>query len=48
VIITLTTDFGHRDGFVGAMKGVRWQVPRGTVVEAICAPSIDAGPEAAA
>jgi len=27
-IITLTTDFGTRDGYVGAMKGVLWRLAR--------------------
>jgi len=27
-IITLTTDFGTRDGYVGAMKGVLWRLSR--------------------
>lgn len=33
-IVTLTTDFGHRDGFVGAMKGVILSInPRAVLVD---------------
>ena len=34
MIITLTTDFGHRDSFVGAMKGVILSIaPRVQIVD---------------
>ncbi len=33
-IITLTTDFGQRDGYVASMKGVIWRIaPQATIVD---------------
>jgi hypothetical protein len=33
-IITLTTDFGTRDGYVGAVKGVlTWHAPGATIID---------------